>query len=119
MNQRCSICRGNGKIEVLVMGTDTDMVTCDHCDGTGIEPPPPNAEKIFYWIDGYTGEAAGGFHIRDTSFHDFMNRLKKNGLTPVGIVYNGTPNLEIILARDQAYMEKYEKDKAHDNDSQL
>ena len=28
---RCKICNGRGETEVLVMGTDTDMVECAYC----------------------------------------------------------------------------------------
>jgi len=52
-------------------------------------------EKIF-WKDDFTGEAHGGYYIR-SSLKEFFDKLEEKGINPVGIKYDGTYNLEIIV----------------------
>ena len=66
-----------------------------------------NIEDKMFWLDDFDGEAVGGFFIRNT-LKDFMKKLEETGLNPIGIKYDGTFNLEVIVEKNQAYIEKYE-----------
>jgi len=66
--------------------------------------------KKIFWIDNFSGEATGGFFIRN-DLKTFIDNLEENGLNPVGISYDGTLNLEIIVERNQAFIDKYENNK--------
>ena len=66
--------------------------------------------KKIFWIDNFSGEAAGGFFIRN-DLKNFIENLEENGLNPVGISYDGTFNLEIIVEKNQVFIDKYENNK--------
>lgn len=54
-------------------------------------------------------EAIGGFYIRN-NLKLFFQKLKETGLNPVGIkVDDESFNLEIIVEKNEAYKELYEK----------
>ena len=53
-------------------------------------------EEKTFWLVGFSGEAQGGYFIRNDLFK-FFDKLKSQGLDPVGIKYDGTWNLEIII----------------------
>lgn len=65
------------------------------------------AKNKVFWLDGFNGEAVGGFFIRNT-LKDFVETLEEKGLNPVGIKYDGTLNLELIVEKNKVYVEKYE-----------
>jgi len=54
-----------------------------------------SGRKVF-WFDGWEGKARGGYFIR-SGLKEFFDRLKAEGLNPVGIVYDNSYNLEIIV----------------------
>jgi len=49
-----------------------------------------------FYLDGYTGNAAGGYYIRN-GLKDFIRLLEEKGEQVVGIKYDGTYNLEILV----------------------
>lgn len=49
-----------------------------------------------YWLDGWDGIAKGGYYVRN-DLKEFFETLEKKGIKPVGIRYDGTYNLEIIV----------------------
>jgi hypothetical protein len=56
-------------------------------------------------------EAVGGFYIRN-DLKKFINTLKESGLNPVGLkVDDKSFNLEVIVERNEAYIDKYENKK--------
>ena len=55
-------------------------------------------EETIFWIDNYTGEAQGGYFVRNDLF-EFLERLKEKGIKPVGIKCDGSWNLEIIVEK--------------------
>jgi len=73
-------------------------------------------DKMFFWLDGWDGEARGGFFLRN-SLKLFFDKLKDNGLKPVGIKYDGTYNLEIIVERNKSFIENYEQKSDSPKDS--
>lgn len=56
--------------------------------------------KIF-WIDGFEGEAQGGYFVRN-DLCKFFKTLKESGKTPVGIKIDDTFNLEVIIAKEES-----------------
>lgn len=65
-------------------------------------------EHLFFKDGEY--EAVGGFFVRNT-LKEFFNTLKKEGLNPVGLkVDDESFNLEVIVEKNQAYIDKCEKD---------
>lgn len=53
-------------------------------------------EKKLFWLDKYEGTAKGGYFIRN-DLKSFFDKLEKENLKPVGIIYDGSFNLEIIV----------------------
>lgn len=53
-------------------------------------------ESKVFWLDGWEGTAKGGYFIRNV-LKDFFIKLEENNLHPVGIKYDGSYNLEIIV----------------------
>ena len=54
-------------------------------------------EQIF-WLDEFKGEAQGGYFIRNDLLK-FFKLLEVEGFNPVGIKYDGTWNLEILVEK--------------------
>ena len=54
-------------------------------------------EKTFF-VDGFVGEAQGGYFVRNDLFK-FFQILEKKGLKPIGIKVEDGWNLEIIVAK--------------------
>ena len=52
--------------------------------------------KYELWCDSFTGNAVGGYFVRNDLFKLF-ERLEKLGKKPVGIVVTDSWNLEIIV----------------------
>ena len=67
-----------------------------------------NMENKVFFEDGFDGEAVGGFFIRNDIFK-FFKKLKETGLNPVGIKIDDGWNLEVIVERNQSYIDNYEK----------
>lgn len=80
--------------------------------GPNINTPELN-ENIF-WRDGNWGECVGGFHFR-TDLKRLVDKCKDQGLNPVGIKLDEEWGVEIIVERNKAYIEKYEKDNGTDS----
>lgn len=53
-----------------------------------------------FWIDEFQGNAVGGYFIRN-NLKDFISRLNETGRKVVGIKFNGTYNLEIIVEANE------------------
>ena len=71
-------------------------------------------DKIF-WEAGFNGNAVGGFFIRNNLFK-FFEKLKENGLHPVGIRVEDGWNLEVIVEKNEAYNNNYkEKNENHNS----
>ena len=66
-------------------------------------------ENKIFWLDEFNGEAKGGFFIRN-DLKKFFEKLEETGLNPVAIKYNGSFNLEVIVERNEKYIELYEKE---------
>lgn len=49
-----------------------------------------------FWLDGFKGEAQGGYFVRN-DLVKFFEVLEGKGMKPVGIKFDGTWNLEIIV----------------------
>lgn len=49
-----------------------------------------------FWLDEFEGKATGGYFIRNDLLK-FFAKLKENGKRPVGIKFDGTWNLEILI----------------------
>jgi hypothetical protein len=52
-----------------------------------------------FWLEDFEGSAQGGYFIRNM-LKDFFIKLEENGKTPVGIKYNGSYNLEILVKNE-------------------
>ena len=53
-------------------------------------------QKIIFWRDGWEGKAKGGCYLRN-SLKEFVERLEAKNEKIVGIIFDGTYNLEILL----------------------
>jgi hypothetical protein len=63
-------------------------------------------EHIFFKDGDF--QAMGGFYVRN-NLKEFLNTLQAAGLNPVGLkVDDESFNLEVIVERNQAYIDKYE-----------
>ena len=49
-----------------------------------------------FWLDGFEGKAAGGFFIRNDLVKT-IERLESQGKKVVGVTFDGTWNLELIV----------------------
>jgi len=49
-----------------------------------------------FWLDGFEGKAAGGFFIRNDLVKT-IERLESQGKKVVGVTFDGTWNLELII----------------------
>lgn len=64
-------------------------------------------EHLFFKDGDY--EAVGGIFVRN-NIKEFFNTLKAKGLNPVGLkVDDESFNLEVIVEKNQAYIDNYEK----------
>jgi hypothetical protein len=52
--------------------------------------------KQTFWLDKWEGKAKDGFFVRNP-LKEFMEKCDKAGLKVVGIKYDGTYNLELIM----------------------
>tara|TARA_B100001939_G_C16612154_1_gene475603 strand:- start:84 stop:284 length:201 start_codon:yes stop_codon:yes gene_type:complete len=55
-----------------------------------------STKNDIYWVDGFNGKAAGGLFIRN-SLVETIKQLEAQGKKVVGIKYDGTWNLELII----------------------
>ena len=60
-------------------------------------------EKTF-WIDGFEGEAMGGYFIRNGLFQ-FLETLESHNLKPVGIKVEDSWNLEVLVVKENQITE--------------
>ena len=65
---------------------------------------------VIFWLQDFNGECVGGFKKVNPLMSQFKELIDQ-GLTPVGIKYDGTVNIDIIVAKDQAFDEYVEKQK--------
>ena len=56
-------------------------------------------ESKIFWLEDFEGSAQGGYFIRNM-LKDFFIKLEENGKTPVGIKYDGSYNLEILVKNE-------------------
>ena len=52
-----------------------------------------------FWLEDFEGSAQGGYFIRNM-LKDFFIKLEESGKTPVGIKYDGSYNLEILVKNE-------------------
>ena len=71
-------------------------------------------EEIF-WLDDFNGQARGGFFVRN-SLIDFFKKCEEQGLKVVGIKKPTDYNLELILERNEKYVEVYEQNGEKENE---
>jgi len=64
-------------------------------DGKGVGAMESNRTERF-WLDGFEGKAAGGFFIRNDLVKT-IERLESQGKKVVGVTFDGTWNLELIV----------------------
>ena len=69
------------------------MSTVDNDIEVTVEP------KIF-WLEDFDGCARGGFFIKN-NIKEFFKLLEDSGKTPVGIKFDGSNNLEIIVTEKE------------------
>jgi hypothetical protein len=74
---------------------------------------PPEINDNIFWRDGNFNECIGGFHFR-TDLKQLIDKCKAQGLNPVGIKLDDEWGVEVIMERNKAYIEQYEKDKDKD-----
>ena len=63
-----------------------------------------------YWLAGFEGNAIGGYWVRN-SLKEFFESLEAKGIKPVGIRYNATFNLEIIVDAQTVPMSHEEENR--------
>lgn len=51
-----------------------------------------------YWLDGWNGSAKGGVFVRN-SLKEIIEKCAANGMKVVGIIYDGSYNLELITEK--------------------
>lgn len=68
---------------------------------------------LVFWDEAFTGEAVGGYFVRN-DLKNFISLLEKQNLRPVGIKFNGTFNLEIIVEKPKEN-EQLQDNKTADN----
>lgn len=56
-------------------------------------------ESKIFWLEDFEGAAQGGYFIRNM-LKDFFVKLEENGKIPVGIKYDGSYNLEILVKNE-------------------
>lgn len=52
--------------------------------------------KQIFWLDKWEGSAQGGYYVRNP-LKEFFKVLEDKGMKPVGISFDGSYNLEIII----------------------
>ena len=55
---------------------------------------------IIFWRDGDFGECQGGYYVRN-DLKEFFQVLESKGIEPVGIKFDGSYTLEIIVKKKQ------------------
>lgn len=60
-----------------------------------------------FWIDNFNGTAVGGYFVRN-DLKEFISRLNKSGRNVVGIKFDGTYNLEVIVEANEEEKQKIE-----------
>ena len=53
-------------------------------------------EPKIFWLEDFEGTAQGGFFVRN-NIKEFFKVLEDSGRTPVGIKFDGSYNLEILI----------------------
>lgn len=56
----------------------------------------PDREEQVFFLDNFEGKASGGYYIRNDLFK-FIKRIEAEGKKVVGIGFDGTWNLNIIV----------------------
>jgi len=65
---------------------------------------------VVYWLDGFDGDCVFGFQYPNPLVSNFKDLIEK-GLTPVGIKYDGTGVIDIVVAKDEGFQSYLEKTK--------
>ena len=64
-------------------------------------------EPGMFWVDDFKGTAVGGYFVRN-NLKDFISRLNETGRKVVGIKFDGSYNLEVIVEATEEEKEKIE-----------
>ena len=56
---------------------------------------------LYLWSDEFTGEAQGGYFVRN-NLKEFVKVLEESGKEIVGIKFDGSYNLEILVKNETA-----------------
>jgi len=57
---------------------------------------------VIFWLQDFDGECVAGFKKVNPLASQFKELIDQ-GLTPVGIKYDGTINIDIVVAKDQSF----------------
>ena len=57
---------------------------------------------VIFWLQDFDGECVVGFKKVNPLASQFKELIDQ-GLTPVGIKYDGTVNIDIVVAKDQSF----------------
>jgi len=70
-----------------------------------MEPQFTEENPGMFWIDDFDGTAVGGYFIRN-NLKEFISRLNETGRKVVGIKFDGTFNLEVIVEANDEEKQK-------------
>ena len=56
-------------------------------------------ESTFFWTDGFEGKASGGYYFRAFELVKFFKRLKADGKEVVGLEFNDSNNVNVIVSQ--------------------
>ena len=65
---------------------------------------------VIFWLQDFNGECVFGFKYPNPLMSNFKDLISK-GLTPVGIKYDGTGMIDIVVAKDDGFDAFLEKEK--------
>lgn len=55
-------------------------------------------EPVIFWAENYNGAwGEGGYFVKDPCINALFNKIVEQGRTPVGIKFDGTTNIEILV----------------------
>lgn len=54
------------------------------------------SEKKIFWLDKWEGKSKGGYYLRNP-LKEFFEKLVEKDFKIVGIIYDGSYNLEILV----------------------
>ena len=57
-------------------------------------------KSTIFWKDGFEGKATGGYYFRAFDLVQFFKRLKDDGKEVVGLEFDGSNNVNIIIKEE-------------------